>query len=162
MGERVYSRVTCRKKDAKHFKAIGYDFEYDEAPAPGVVAVTMVDTQANYGNHNELLGLQGLPFIVENGGACGVFGPSLYVSDGRTTVHALRVDDEATGPAIQVSNHARITGTEDAIAYLSIELNARKKLRLDVDPKKTRKIISALRQIDWIALRLAADIAGVV
>ena len=80
MGDRCYSALTCNKKHIKIFIDIGYYKEGEETDN----AVSMAEDEANYGNYEDLNGLEGkgIPFYGYHGEG-GCYGASRFASDGR-------------------------------------------------------------------------------
>lgn len=78
MGDRCYSGVKTLRKHKKFFEDLGYNEIFDDQ---GNV-VELEDSEANYGNHEELLAAKGIVFLANNspGDNYARYG---YASDGR-------------------------------------------------------------------------------
>ena len=122
MGDRCYSTVICADRDKDVFEKMGYTPQDSKPLAVDGTeirgAVLMVDEQANYGNHDELTGLKGIPFWACSDPCPGAFGAGLIVSDGNEC-RCSEALYESNYPAVRVESDGRVRASEidDATAY---------------------------------------------
>lgn len=122
MGDRCYSTVVCAERDKDIFEKMGYRLEDSKALSVEgneiSSAVVMVDEQANYGNHDELTALKGIPFWACSDPCPGAFGAELIVSDGNEC-RCCESLYESNYPAVRVESDGTVRACEidDARAY---------------------------------------------
>ena len=147
MSDRCHSTLICAAGDQAIFAGMGYKPEtaqamtFDGEEIPNVM--TMVDPEADNGNHDALIKLEGLPFLVSNGGNPGAFGDHLLVSDGNEWCYTESLA-ESNYPAVRVGPDGRVSpgDLDTAAQYWRIYLAALQAFRERANPGKppTRRV----------------------
>ena len=111
MGDCAWTKVTCRPEHRAAFEEAGFDDDSETAELPG--AVTLVNSEANYGADSELreIAARGIPFYAVHASG-GEYGDGRFACDGRRLIHVdclhggglpvIEVDEDGTPDADQL------------------------------------------------------------
>jgi len=144
MSDRCSSRVICRTRDEKYFRSLGYGSEYVATPTnPNPIAapvdsnkwVEVIDEEADYGNHNELMASGDRVFLAWNG-AGDEYGPAMYACDGKGVVATVEGDGD-----LQITvglPNGCVSGLESAVLFIGMQWKVRAKLKLVLDEKEDK------------------------
>src|SRR5260370_38414213 len=97
----------------------------------------MVDREADNGNYDALFKLEGVPFLVSNGGNPGAFGDHLLASDGNEWCYAESLA-ESNYPAVRVGPDGKVSpgDLDTAAQYWRIYLPPLQTFRTRAKPSK--------------------------